>query len=153
MNIWEIDNAILACVDEETGEIIEPEKLESLQMERDAKVEGVFLWCKDLDAENVAIKAEIDKLRDRIKKNENKIESLKRWGANALDGSKFKTAKVSISYRTSQSVEVVDINALPTEFLKFAEPTANKTAIKEAIKAGEDVAGAVIVTKTNMIIK
>ena len=37
MTLYEIDDAILACVDPETGEIINPEALTALQMERGKK--------------------------------------------------------------------------------------------------------------------
>ena len=36
MSLYEIENAILDCVDMETGEIVDCEKLEDLQMERDS---------------------------------------------------------------------------------------------------------------------
>jgi hypothetical protein len=35
MKLYEIDNAIMDCVDMETGEIIDVERLSALQMERD----------------------------------------------------------------------------------------------------------------------
>ena len=44
MTIFEIDEAILECVDLETGEIIDAERLDALQMERDKKIENVALW-------------------------------------------------------------------------------------------------------------
>ena len=34
MKLYEIDNAILNCIDEETGQIIDTEQLDRLQMER-----------------------------------------------------------------------------------------------------------------------
>lgn len=37
MTLYEIDSAIMDCVDEETGEIIDLEKLEALNIERDKK--------------------------------------------------------------------------------------------------------------------
>ena len=37
-SLYEIDRSIMECVDMETGEIIDPGKLESLKMERRAKV-------------------------------------------------------------------------------------------------------------------
>ena len=51
--LYEIDEEILDCVDQETGEIIDPEKLAQLQMDFDKKVEGIALWIKNLlsDAE------------------------------------------------------------------------------------------------------
>lgn len=41
MNLYEIDEAIMDCVDMETGEIIDSDKLAELQIARDDKVEGV----------------------------------------------------------------------------------------------------------------
>ena len=35
--LYDIDQAILACIDLETGELIDPERLEALQMERSQK--------------------------------------------------------------------------------------------------------------------
>jgi hypothetical protein len=60
MTLYEIDDAILACVDPETGEIINPEALTALQMEREKKLENVALWVKDLKAEAEAIGNEIN---------------------------------------------------------------------------------------------
>ena len=56
MTLYEINNAILECVDMETGEIIDSDKLSELQMAFDEKIENVALWIKDLKAESEAIK-------------------------------------------------------------------------------------------------
>ena len=77
--LYEIDAAILAAVDQETGEILDTEKLDALQMERERKLEGVALWIKDLKAEATAVKEEADKLTARKKALDNKIESIKTW--------------------------------------------------------------------------
>ena len=47
MTLYEIDNAILECIDLETGEIIDTDKLDALQLERETKIENVALWIKD----------------------------------------------------------------------------------------------------------
>ena len=65
--LYDIDQAILDCVDMETGEILDSDRLTALQMEREAKLEGVALWVKDLKAEADAVKAEADKLTARKK--------------------------------------------------------------------------------------
>ena len=62
MKLYEIDNAILDCIDLETGEVIDTERLDAPNMERDAKIENVACWIKDLRAENEAIKSEKQKL-------------------------------------------------------------------------------------------
>lgn len=153
MKLYEIDEAILGCIDQETGEIVDPEKLNALQIERDAKLEGVALWIKDLTAEAAALKAEKQAFADRQKTAENKVESLKKWLADALAGEKFSTTKVTVSFRKTKSVQVADIFALDESFLKYADPTPDKTAIKKAIEAGQDVKGAQLVEGLSLSVK
>ena len=158
MKLYEIDSAILECIDMETGEIIDAEKLDALNMERDAKIENVVCWIKDLKAEAEAIKAEKQKLAERQKVAENKVESLKKWVAYALGGQKFSTARCAVSFRNTESVEVTEegLEALMKEhdeLLTYKVPEPNKTAIKQALKDGLTVAGVELVRNTNVIIK
>ena len=158
MKLYEIDNAILECIDMETGEVIDAEKLDALNMERDAKIENVVLWIKDLKAEAEAIKAEKLALAERQKVAENKVESLKKWVAYALGGQKFGTAKCSVSFRNTESVEVTEegLEALMKEhdeLLTYKAPEPNKKAIKDAIKDGLSVAGVQLVQNVSTIIK
>ena len=67
MTIYEIDQAIMECVDLETGEIIDTEQLDKLQMEREKKLENVACWIKDLKAEAEALKNEKQALAERQK--------------------------------------------------------------------------------------
>ena len=153
MKLYEIDNAILECIDMETGEIIDTEQLDKLQMERDTKLENVACWIKDLKAEAEALKNEKQALAERQRVAENKAESLKKWLAFALDGNAFKSTRASVTFRKSQVVEVADIYKLDENYLRYKEPEADKTAIKEALKAGKTVAGATLVENTSVIIK
>lgn len=151
--LYEIDAAILGCIDQETGEIIDAEQLDALQIERETKLEGVALWIKDLKAEAEALKAEKQAFAERQKSAESKAESLKKWLADALAGEKFKTTKVAVSFRKTQSVQVSDIWELDEKFVKYAEPTADKAAIKAAIKAGEEVNGATLIESVSLSVK
>ena len=158
MTIYEIDKEILNCIDLETGEIIDIDKLNELQLEKDAKIENVACWIKELKAEAEAIKAEKLVLAERQKVAENKAESLKKWLAYALDGQKFKTSKCSISYRKSESVEVTEegLNNLMKEhdeLLTYKAPEPNKKAIKDALKDGLSVEGVRLESNTSVIIK
>ena len=158
MKLYEIDNAILECIDMETGEVIDAEKLDALNMERDAKIENVVLWIKDLKAEAEAIKAEKLALAERQKVAENKVESLKKWVAYALGGQKFSTARCVVSFRNTESVEVTEegLEALMKEhdeLLTYKAPEPNKKAIKDAIKDGLNVAGVQLVQNVSTIIK
>lgn len=160
MKLYEIDNAILECIDFETGEIIDTDKLNELQMERDAKIENVACWIKELKAEAEAIKAEKLALAERQKVAENKAESLKKWLTYALQGNKFSTAKCSISFRKTESVEVTEeglenlMRGGKDELLTYKAPEPNKKAIKDAIKNdGLNIAGVQLVQNTSTIIK
>lgn len=153
MKLYEIDEQILNCIDEETGEIIDADMLNALQMERDAKIEGVALWIKDLKAEAEALKAEKIAFEKRQKTCENRAESLKQWLAVALNGERFKTTKCDVSFRTAKSINITDVFALDSKFLKFSDPTADKTAIKKAIEAGENVSGAELIERKSVTIK
>ena len=158
MTIYEIDQAIMKCVDLETGEIIDTEQLDKLQMERDTKLENVACWIKDLKAEAEALKNEKQALAERQRVAENKAESLKKWLAYALQGEKFNTTKCAISFRKTEAVEVTDeglenLMKEHDELLTYKAPEPNKTAIKQAIKDGLSVAGVQLVQNTSTIIK
>lgn len=143
----------MSLIDEETGEITDVHALNALQIERDTKLENIALWIKNLKADAEMFKTEKQAFDEKQKRAEKKAESLKNYLASALEGQKFKTARVECSFRSSESVNVTDITVIPTEYLKFAEPTADKVAIKAAIKSGKEIAGAEIVSKQNLLIK
>lgn len=151
--LYEINEAILACIDEETGEILDGERLNELQMERSDKIESVALWYKDLTAEIKAFKAEKNAFAERQKKAEAKAESIKKWLADALNGERFETAKALVSFRKSQKIEIDNIYDVDENFLRYSEPTADKNAIKDAIKAGEAVKGARLVDALSISVK
>ena len=152
-SLYEIDRRILALADEETGEIADHEQLDKLQIERDAKLENIALWIKNLKAEEEDYKAEKRAFEERQRQAKAKRESLERYLSDILNGEKFKTVKVECSFRKSQRVEIDDVYSLPEEYIKYKEPDADKTAIKEAIKQGKEIAGARIVTALNLQIK
>ena len=158
MNLYEINEAITSCIDMETGEIVDIDRLNELQMERETKIEGVALWIKNLKAEADAIKAERENLAERERAAENKAEGLKRYLSDVLCGQKFETSRVKCSFRKSNAV-VVDDDFLDwaknnhDEFLRYKEPEINKTAIKQAIEAGAEVLHAQIENRNSLIIK
>ena len=153
MRLYEIDEAILSCIDTDTGEILDADKLNALQIEREKKLENVALWIKNLTSDAEALKAEKQAFAERQKAAESKAESLKKWLTEALAGEKFKTTKVAVSFRKTKSVQVADIWQLDDSYVKYAEPTADKAAIKKAIEAGQEVAGATLVENVSCSIK
>lgn len=153
-NLYEINKEILECIDLETGEIIDFEKLNQLKLERNQKIESIALWIKNLVVEEEAIKKEIETLAERKKSKAKKIEQLKEYLGNALEYKKFETPKVAISYRKSDSLNVIDENQINEKFIKITETRSiDKTAIKTAIKNGEVIEGVELIEKQNIQIK
>lgn len=153
MTLYEIDQQLLNCIDLETGEIIDADKLTALQMERDEKIENVALWIKDLKAEIDALKAEKQAFADRQKSAERTLESLNKWLTEALAGEKFKTTKVAVSFRKTKSVQINNIFDIDDSFLRYKDPEPDKKAIKDAIEAGQAVKGAQLVENTSISVK
>lgn len=142
MSIYDIDAAIVALMDMETGEITDEEAFDALQMERDQKIENIGLLLKNTAAEAKAIKDEEAALAARRKSAESKVERLKNLLDYALRGAKFSTPRLKVSYRKSQTVEVSDgfvawAKDNAPDLLVYADPKPLKTAIKDAIKDGE----------------
>lgn len=151
--LYEINQDIENCIDSETGEVIDFEKLEALTMEREEKFENVALWVKDLIAEAAMIKAEKLALGERQKAVEHKAESLRKWLTDALAGQKFKTARCEVAFRRTKAVEITNLLSLPTEYLRVKDPEPDKAAIKKAIEAGEIIEGAELVENVSCSIK
>lgn len=163
MKLFDIDERLAACVkldesrvvDTESGEIIDLEAIAALEMERNKKIENLGCWYKNLLADAEALKAQKNAFAEREKAAKAKAESLKGFLGRYLNGKKFETAKVAMSFRKSEAVEfdAKCIGDVPEEFLKFKDPELDKVAVKKAIKAGETVPGCELVQRQNLQIK
>ena len=153
MNLYEIDREILDCVDVETGEVFDEAKFEELSLTRDAKIENICLWIKNLKAEAEALKAEKDAFAQRQKAAETKMESLKKYIAGYLEGTPFESTKVKVSFRKSESLDISEDAVIPEEYLKFKEPDVDKVGLKAAIKKGMHFEGVSVIENQNIQIK
>ena len=73
---------------------------------------------------------------------------------DAAGRDKVETAKVRVSFRKSVSVNIEDEGALPADFIVETVSTKpDKTAIKKAIQAGQEIAGATLIENRNIQIK
>lgn len=153
MNLFEINQEIMSCVDTETGELLDEEKFAALQIDMQDKLEGLGCWIKNLEADATALKAEEQAFAERRKSVERQIANKKQYLSNFLDGEKFETLRVKISFRKSESLEVSEEAKIPEEFLKYKEPEVNKVDLKKAVKAGLVLDGVQLVQKQNIQIK
>lgn len=163
MKLYEIDReleaAIEAAFDPETGEILDDaafERMNELEMAREAKLEGVALWIKGLAAEAEAINNEKNNLAKRERVLKNKAARLTEWLSYVLRGEKLKTPRVAISWRSSETVEyddTVDPEKLDPKFIKPQPVEINKTAVKAALKMGVEIPGFWLEKHQNIQIK
>ena len=157
MTLYDIDKAIMDFefeIDEETGEILNADELDNLHMEREQKIENIALYVKNLEAEKAAVKGEKDNMALREKRLGKKIDSLKNYLGYALKGERFNTPRVVVSYRKSESINIPDDALVEDKYCNISViRRPDKTVIKDAIRKGEDVHGAELVVKTNVLVK
>ena len=152
-NLYEIDEQIMQCIDEDTGEILDLEKLNHLQMQQEQKVESLALWYKNLLSDAAALKAEKETFAAREKSAKNRAGSIKAYLSDFLNGEKFETKKAKITFRKSKQVDIIDQSTIDDDYLIYQEPRPNKTKIKEALKSGAQLKGVQLVEKKNIQIK
>lgn len=147
-NLIEIDAD--RFVDGETGEIVNRERFDELQMEWSDKVEGVACGYKNEKAEAEAIKSEIENLKKRMERHEKKAEGYKRFLQMVLDGKKFETGKVVIKQSTSKVCEWNGNKDGMEAYLIPQEPKFNKAQARKDLLAGLEVPNCTLVVKTNI---
>jgi len=162
MNIYQIQHEYLLLVNQiiENGGEVTPQQELNLQITRDQlqdKGTNYAFVIKKLDAECDIIDAEIKRLSQLKKVRQNLAERLKANISHAMhtfEVDKIESPLIKLSFRKSQSVEVDDVNSLPTEYktIKVTEQ-ADKMKIKQALQNGEQIQGCSIITNTNLQIK
>lgn len=149
MTLYEIDQAIMSLVCQETGEITDFEALDNLAMERERKIENIACFYKNLVSDALAIKAEEETLSERRKVIENKAKRMKEYLSYALHGEKFQTAKCAVTFRKTTSVSILDPSCAiewaethgHKECIKYKAPDISKSEIGKLLKAGAEIPG------------
>jgi hypothetical protein len=139
-------------VDEETGEIMNADELDKLELARDTKVENICLLVKNLRSDAAAYKAEKDSFAEKEKRAKNEADRLTDYLQRMLDGATFKSTRASVSYRRSEAVEC-NMELVPDDYLRYKDPEPDKVKIKNAIKSGIEVDGCCLVENISMQIK
>lgn len=161
MTLYEIDSILLSLIDPETGELLDFEEFQKLQMDREEKIENMVLWYKELVAQSKAIKEEVCKLTERRNIVDRKAERLLKYISFALDGKKFSTARCAVSYRSTKAIEVQDLKAATDwldnnghlDMVTYSAPQIDKRAVKQLINQGVNVPGVEIVENKSLQIK
>lgn len=148
MKLYQISDAIRQALDhieldEETGEILSADELHAVEAEAAEKIEATALYLRELDAEAKAAKEEADRMLARVKSMQKRSDYLKAMLIEALHVTgKVKTARVTVSIRTTQAVAVDEGANLPEAYTTAKTTVSpNKVAIKQALLDGVEVPG------------
>jgi hypothetical protein len=162
LTIYQIEQSYNQLAEEliDNGGEITPELSEALAITEEQlqnKSVAYSFVIKQMDADVEIIDAEIKRLQAAKKQREKASEYLKERIKHAMDTfqiDEIKTPLVKINFRKSETVEVQDVNALPSLYkvVKVTEQ-ADKAAIKAALKDGVEVTGCTIETHRNLQIK
>jgi len=153
LNLFEINQEIASCIDFDTGEIIDEEKLKSLQLDKHEKRRGYVFAIMNMTAAAKALHEQEVRFKQRRQATEKTVEWLKKTLQEDLDGETMHEAEFDINFRTVRSVNITDISKIPQKFLKHLEAQADKAALKTAIVSGTTIEGAELVDKKVMVIR
>ena len=132
--------------------------LEALSGELEDKAVNVTKFLKNMEATAKAIKEAEAEMAKRRKSLENRIK----WMKDYLKGSMEHTGitKIECPYfklsiqKNPASVNILNVESIPAQFKeKVISWKIDKTAIKNALKAGETVKGAELVNGTRLAIR
>ena len=100
------------------------------------------------------MRAQAKRLAERAARHERHAERLVAYLQSHLpDGAKLRDARVEIAWRRSTAVEIdCDASELPEDYCRI-RCEADKAAIKAALAAGEEIKGARLVSRTNLVIR
>lgn len=152
-------DALMASVDEETGEV-DISLVNALAERQEAwedKAVAVACVYRSLDEDAARVGREIERLtamKKRLERERDRVKEGLSAAFTALGVEKVKGMYADISFRASEQTIIDNADAVPEEYMTVKTTyTPNKTAIREAIKAGEEVPGAHLERKKNIQIK
>ena len=147
-------------IDELDGELT-PELEEALKINSEnfeAKARSYIWMIKKLEADNITITDEINRLQRIEKRNDKLIDRLKESMKMALEifGESKKIDTFTLSIKETKYTDIFDPELVPAKY-KVIETTTTtkipKDEIKKAIESGEEVPGAKIATNKTLKIK
>lgn len=161
MNLYEINQALARYqmdFDPETGEWLNEDELNELELAKDEKVENICLLIKNKKAEIEAFKAEEKNLAERRGSLEKEVKRLEGYVGGSLNGEEFSTTRVKVTWRKSEAVIIDDDRLVPDELcdntiVRKPNKKAIKMRLKQAEAKGETIAWATLEERNNMTIK
>jgi hypothetical protein len=124
------------------------ELLDTINEVFEMKAEAIVKYARNLDSFSESCRAECDTLHQKAVSAEKHAERLRAYLADTmkrLGRTEAEAGLFKLKFQKSPpSVLVLSAADVPTRFWDHPAPVMNKTRIKEAINAGEDVPGATL---------
>ena len=144
--------------------------LDILKMEKEDMISDMVDEYRNVQALVRSIGEEEKMLKSRKDRAEARLETARKILFMLTDGKKQETGHFKISFRKTQSTRIDSLDAIPEKYKTAAfklrsdmvpdvlrgsvkEYTADKNAIKKAIKEGAEIPGATLVDNVSMIVK
>lgn len=139
--------------------------LSGIEEEFEVKAENVGAYIKELTAAAKYLKAEEEVLSKRRRAKEKQAEWLKKYlleSMQAIGRTKIDRPMAVLSIRNNpESVHFEDENAFITlcqrngsdDYLRYKAPEINRSAVKEALQAGQKIEGASLIRTQTISIK
>lgn len=153
----EINMLLLISEGEITPEI---DELMKVQLKAENLSQNIFWLLIQYETNEALVKARSERLeivKKKLETSKNSALYFKNKIADELlrnNQDSLKLDEYDLSFRRSESVEIHHEGSIPDEYLTVKTSKApNKTAIKDAIKAGKSVPGASLQQNSNLQIK
>lgn len=150
---------VIDTLDSETGEV-DLEAVTALEAKKEEFAAAAINYAtvvRMLNSRKSEAEAEIKRLKeisDKLGRAVDRMTNTLSAACQSLGFEKINGLTAAISFRKSEQTIIDNAELLPSEFVKEKVTYApDKTAIKNAIKAGQDVPGAHIETLNNIQIK
>ena len=130
--------------------------LEGIEGEIEAKADSYAAVLAKLTDDAEFLKAQEQRLKARRDAIDNSVKRMKRSLQETMElvgKPKFKTAYWSFGIQNNAPSVVLDceVKDLPEEYKKYAEPTADKAKLSEALKSGKELNGVAHLEQTQSL--
>lgn len=162
MKLYELatqyQRALVALEDTDLPDEVVADTIEGLTGDIEVKGQNVAAFFQNLQADVGAMKEAEQRIYQRRKTYENRIESLKYYLKSNMERAgitKIECPEFCVSVQNNPaSVDVFDSEEIPKEYTKEKVTVSiDKTAIKNAIKDDIDVPGAKLSHSTRLVVK
>lgn len=157
--LYEIANEYAKLENSDMDAEMIADTLEGIHGEFEDKAENLLAIVKNESALAEILKAEAKSLSDRAKACENRVKNIKAYMASCIETMDVKSVTAGVHRlsvrKGSQSVQINNIDALPSEFVEYQTTIKpNKNYISEQLKLGNKIEGAELVTgKSSLLVK